>query len=161
MDNEDPAAKAARDQLLIDWREAKSAAAAAVAAERNLRSQVVALLFPTPVRGVNRYPLGNGYAMKLTHDIDYVIGDKELVDPDTREKIPVWVQIQHLEDELAGVNDGLLARLIKWTPELSPSEYRKLDIAFEDQRKLKEAIDAVLTTKDKAPTLELEEPKAK
>lgn len=150
----------ARDALLTNWLKAKSDFMSAQQLERDLRSKVQAMLFPNPRQGAQRYPLGRGYGVKLVHDLQYDLGDKDEAKSGGRS---IEKQVQALEDAICALgNEGpaLAERLIRWKPELSPSEYRKLDCSLEIQAKIKELIDALLTTKPKSPQIDLEEPKA-
>lgn len=153
---------ARRDAEIMAWQAAKPVAAEAVERERELRARVTATLFPTPRKGTQRYDLGGGYKVKLVHGTTYNLGNKDMVDPATNEPIPIKKQVEDLQQAIAELgNEGpmLAERLIKWKPELSASEYEKLNVEFDIEAKAKALIDAILTTKPASPQLELEEPK--
>ena len=145
-----------RDQLLSQWIAAKDQLAVIKETEMELRKQVQAMLFPNPVKGTQRYELGGGYKVKLVHKLNYKLGNKDLVDPDNGNKIPVNDQVEAVMNEIEKCgNEGafLVDRLIKTSYDLSVSEYEKLE---NDQ--IKKLIDSILITSDAAPTLELETP---
>lgn len=151
-----------RDAAIQKWRWLKAQQEAAVKAEREARDVLSALLFPEPVKGTQRYALGQGYNVKLVWDLDYKLGNPDAVSDGA--KVPIVNQVVELEDSIAAVGNigrQLAERLIIWKPELSVSEYKKLDPTFVEQAEIKALIDALLTTKPKAPQLSFEEPKAK
>lgn len=143
---------AERDKRLLAWQAAKEALAVAKEGEMSLRTAAASFMLPEDQRksGVNNVELGNGYVAKLTHKINYnIVGANEAVET--------------VQDEIEKVgNEGafLADRLIKWTPELSLTEYKALDMANPSHVKIKALVDTVLETKSGAPTLEIKEPKA-
>lgn len=154
----------ARNALIQQWLDAKKVSIEAVELEREVRQAVVTMLFPTPKKGTNRYPLNNGYALKFACTERYEIGDKEMVDPATGLAVSLEDQAYGLLDQIAALGQEAEAygkRLIRFKPELSASEYKKLDTDFETQKAVKALIDEVLTIKPNSPQLELEEPKKK
>lgn len=148
------------------WLEAKEKSVAAVDTEREARKTVSATLFPNPVKGTQRVPIGaNGQQIKLVHGWNYTIGDKDKVS-EQGVKIPIYDQVAELEAKIAalGSEGSLLApRLIKWTPSLVETEYLRLvrDDATDVEVQAKELIDAMLTVSEATPQLTLEEPKTK
>jgi len=130
-----------RDMAIMSWRNAKQTLDAAKENEMQMRKNLTNLLFPNPVKGTQRFNLGNGYSIKLVHKLNYKL-DKDRVEQ-ALDKI-----------EAQGPKGELIAeRLVKFTPELSQTEYKLLS---EIDKKI---IDEVLTVEPGAPTLELEEPK--
>lgn len=154
---------ARRDLEIAEWLADKATLDLAKEQERLKREKVSATLFATPKRGTNRYPLNNGYALKLVHGLTYTLGNKDLADDDG-EAIPIAKQVEALEEKIAAIgNTGnlLVKRLIKWTPSLIDSAYRELDKDSEDEMQAKAIIDEILTVKPAAPQLTFEEPKVK
>jgi hypothetical protein len=150
-----------RNAAIQFWLDNKALAVKAVEAERDSRATVAALLFPTPTKGTQRYALAAGYSVKLVYGLDHKLGDKELVSDGV--KVPIAAQVDCLLEAIEGLgNEGpaIASRIVKWTPELSVSEYEKLDLDFPLQAKIKALIDAILTVKPMSPQLSLEEPKA-
>jgi hypothetical protein len=93
----------------------------------------------------------------------YTLGDKDKIDPSTGLKLTKAQQVEPVLDaiEALGERGRLLAdRLVKWTPELSATEYEML-AASEDPIDIqaKTLIDAILTVKPASPELTFEPPK--
>lgn len=155
---------ARRDQAIHTWLNDRSLLTTVKAAENGSRLTVSEILFPQPKKGTNRFYLNNGYAIKLVHGINYTLGDKDLVNVDTQEKIPVDVQVDNILDQIAAVgNEGatLADNLVKWKPELNEKAYLALDPENPTHKRVKELIDSILTTRPASPQLTFEEPKAK
>lgn len=134
--------------LITSWENAKAASANAVELERNLRSQVMAICFPNAKVGTNNLELGRGYTLKAVKKLNYKL-DNDTVDA-AIEKV-----------EALGNEGAFLAeRLVKFKPELSVSEYNKLDAANPTHVKIKALIDDVLTISDGSPTMEVVKPKS-
>lgn len=149
---------------VLAWQRARDVLATAKADEMKLREQLTALLFPTPKKGTQRVKFDNGYAVKLVYKLNYTLGDAELTDPDNGRKIPKTEQVEAVLDEIEKCgNEGafIADRLIKTEYTLSEGEYNKLDLSNPTHVAIKKLIDGVLVIKPAAPTLELEEPKAK
>lgn len=152
-----------KQNAVLGWRAAKSELDAIKETEMSRRKAVTEMLFPTPKKGTQRYDFGQGYQVKLVYKLNYKLGDANLIDEGTGAKISVQDQINDLQDEIdkLGPQAELLnKRLIKWTPDLSVSEYEKLDMGDDVQRQIKLLIEKVLTISEASPTLEFEEPKA-
>ena len=135
---------AAQNALLANWKLAKEQLEVAKEVEMELRKQVQSTFFLSPEKGTQRVDLPYGYKLKLVHKVNYTLGNNDLVN-------------KALDDIATAGNEGtfIAERLVSWKPSLSVSEYNILD------PKYKVIIDKVLTTKDGAPTIEIEEPKAK
>lgn len=145
-----------RDQLLTAWTSAKNQLTAIKEQEMELRKQVQEMLFPKPKKGTQRYELGAGYKIKLVHKINYKLGDKDRIDPDSGNKISIADQVETVMNEIEKCgNEGkfIVERLIKTSYDLSISEYEKLD-----NPEIKKLVDSILITSDGAPSLELEQP---
>ena len=154
---------ARRDSEIQSWLDAKTVSTTAVEAEKEARGKLTATLFPTPKKGTQRYNLNGGYAIKLVYGVRYELGDKDKADAEGN-KISIESQVRAVEETIANLGaeaELLLERLIKWKPELSGSEYEKLDTTNEVQAAIKRELDKLITVKPNSPQLTFEEPKAK
>ena len=138
-----------RDALIPQWQEATKALAAAKEAESALRAEVLKNAFsfnPEALReGTENFELGNGYKLKAVFKISRNLNNEnEAVDK-------VLSKIEKTGPEGAFIAE----RLVKWKPELSVSEYKKLP------EKFKKLFDEVVTSKEAIPSLELVAPKSK
>lgn len=163
-DTEEPEAyRARRNAEIQTWLSAKPALETAKQYEMDCRNKVTTTLFPTPKKGTQRYELGGGYKVKLQHTLTYSLGDKEKT---TDDGLPYSIEQQVLDLEAAITEkypvEGplLLKRLIKWKPEISGSEYEKLDKSNEIEAAVQTMISEHLTVKPGSPQLAFEEPKA-
>jgi hypothetical protein len=142
-----------RNHLLMEWEEQKRILEVAKESEMNLRKQVVAFAFdPEKKSGTENIDIGNGYKLKAVKKITY--GWKKSADGTTVDKEAIEKALQKIE-KTGPVGEHIAAKLVKWTPTLSKTEYDDLD------EKLKKIIDEVIVTDEGAPTLEIVEPKAK
>jgi hypothetical protein len=133
-----------RDKLIVAWKTAKEELAIAKVAESQLRKLVIETLFPThKEEGTENFELGNGYKVKAVFKQTYSLSADDVVG--------CLEQMAEL-DEAGKV---YAERLVKFKPELSTSEYKKLPEPY------KALIDLILTVKPASPSLELVEPKAK
>ena len=137
-----------RDAKILAWEESVKALAAAKDAEAALRKEVLAEAFafdPEALReGTENFELGNGYKLKAVFKISRNLNNEnEAVDK-------VLAKIEKTGPE--GV--FIAERLVKWKPELSVTEYKKLP------EKFKKLFDEVVTSKEAMPALELVAPKA-
>ena len=138
-----------RDAKILAWEAAVKALAAAKDAEAALRREVLAEAFqfdPEALReGTENFELGNGYKLKDVFKISRNLNNEN----DAVDKVLSKI-------EKAGAEGQFVAeRLVKWKPELSVSEYKKLP------EKFKKMIDEVVTSKEATPSLELVAPKSK
>ena len=138
-----------RDAKILAWEAAVKALAAAKDAEAALRKEVLAEAFafdPEALReGTENFELGNGYKLKAVFKISRNLNNEnEAVDK-------VLSKIEKTGPEGAFIAE----RLVKWKPELSVSEYKKLP------EKFKKLFDEVVTSKEAMPSLELVAPKSK
>lgn len=138
-----------RDVKILAWEESVKALAAAKEAEAALRREVLAEAFqfdPEALReGTENFELGNGYKLKAVFKISRNLNNEN----DAVDKVLSKI-------EKAGAEGQFIAeRLVKWKPELSVSEYKKLP------EKFKKMIDEVVTSKEATPSLELVAPKSK
>lgn len=142
----------ARDRLIQNWQDAQKTLERAKEVEMNLRKEVVDFTFdPTKTSGTETIELGNDYKLKAVKKVTY--GFRE----DGEGKIDrkgIELALSRIENN-SPAGAYIAEHLVKWNPSLSLTEYKKLD------DKDKAAIDAVIVTKEGAPTLELVEPKAK
>lgn len=138
-----------RDAKILAWEAAVKALAAAKDAEAALRKEVLAEAFafdPEALReGTENFELSNGYKLKTVFKISRNLNNEnEAVDK-------VLAKIEKTGPE--GV--FIAERLVKWKPELSVTEYKKLP------EKFKKLFDEVVTSKEAMPSLELVAPKSK
>jgi hypothetical protein len=150
-----------RNAEIQHWQQAKFTAVNAVTNERDFRAKVTATLFPTPVKGTQRYDLGGGYKIKLVHGLTYTLGDKDAVD-DEGIKVPIHKQIEDLETVVAALGDAhrvLFEQLVTWEPKISGSLFEKLDKENPIHVTVRDMISEHLTIKPGSPTLDFEEPK--
>lgn len=142
-----PAAPLTKEQKLQKWIDAKKALDAAKDLEMQAREAVVEA-FPFDAdkeEGTQNLPLANGWKLKVVKKLNYNLDN-------TDDKVDKALSaIEKLGPE--GV--FIAERLVKWKPDLSISEYRKLAPKFQN------IIDSVLTKKPGAPSLELIDPNAK
>ncbi len=138
-------------ELITAWQAKKADAAVAVAAERDARAAAVAHIFADAPVGTSTLELTDGFKLKYVRSLNYTL-DKTPVDendPTGDTKLDVALEkLAHTGNDGAFVAE----RVVKWTPELSVGEYKKLTPA---QRAV---IDAVITTKDASPELKIEGP---
>lgn len=143
---------AERDRLLVDWQAKK--AALEVAKENEIAARKLAVMFmhdPNKAGSTENVELGGGYKAKMKVPVRYgfVQNDAGRVDKARIEKALSKI-------EKTGEAGELIAeRLVKWTPELSLTEYKQLSDKF------KTIIDDVIVTSEGTPTLEIVAPKAK
>ena len=156
-----------KDAIVAEWMNARTQGAHWVGYERDtMRPKLVSALFPDPKKGTQRYfdPAGRG-AIKMVYGFDYKLGDKDLVDEATGNKVPIRDQVSAVVDKIEALGGPaariIHERLITWSPSLSETEYLKLDCNDPLQLSIKELIDEILTVKPKTPSLEIEPPKAK
>lgn len=143
---------AERDRLLLAWEESKKALEVAKEKEMEQRKAVVAFAFdPNKESGTERIELGNGYQAKAVKKVNYGFVKTE---DGKLNKAAIDKALAKIE-KVGGVVGELIAeRLVKWTPDLSLTEYKQLD------EKFKKIIDEVIVTSESAPTLEIIAPKA-
>ena len=140
---------ASRDAKILAWEQAVKALAAAKDAEAALRKEVLAEAFafdPEALReGTENFELGNGYKLKAVFKISRNLNNENEAVDKVLSKI-----------EKTGPEGVFIAeRLVKWKPELSITEYKKLP------EKFKKLFDEVVTSKEAIPSLELVAPKSK
>ena len=138
-----------RDAKILAWEESVKALAAAKEAEAALRKEVLAEAFafdPEALReGTENFELGNGYKLKAVFKISRNLNNENEAVDKVLSKI-----------EKTGPEGVFIAeRLVKWKPELSVTEYKKLP------EKFKKLFDEVVTSKEAMPSLELVAPKSK
>lgn len=154
MMNPEQLKQAKRDEALLKWQDASTALENAKVAETQARQEVVKLMFdgkPAP-EGTNNFELGNGYVLKIVGKINYNLS--ESAKPKTPGMVP-WATRTALNELEKTGNEGkfIAERLVKWSPELSLTEYRALAPQY------KAIIDKALTTSDGMPSVSIEAPK--
>ena len=138
-----------RDAKILAWESSVKLLAAAKDAEAALRKEVLAEVFafdPEALReGSENFELGSGYKLKAVFKISRSLNNEnEAVDK-------VLAKIE----KTGPVGVFFAERLVKWKPELSVTEYKKLP------EKFKKLFDEVVTSKEAMPSLELVAPKSK
>lgn len=142
---------AERDRLIMAWQASQTKLAAAKESEMQLRKELVEFAFDQSKQsGTETLELGGGYKLKAGKKLNYGFIKGE--DGKTDRKA-IETALTKIEKDGA-VGELIAERLVKWSPELSISEYKKLD------EKYRKAIDAVIVTSEGAPTLEFIEPAA-
>lgn len=148
-----------RDQMIMQWQQAKAAADSAIALERDLRATIVANAWPVGKRkvGTNNLDLGNGVTLKGVLALTYKLDSAD----DSARTYAAEEAIEALGNEGAFI----ASRLIKWKPELSVSEYKALETegqyANATHVKIKAIIDEVLTISDASPQVSVVYPKGR
>lgn len=129
---------------LQEWHQAVLAAQEAkkvVEAEQALRKEVMALFFPEPVEGTNKFELEAGWSLKATHKIERKVDEAALP--------AVLQQLREM-----GVNPDAL---ICTKPDLDTKAYKSLVQINPDAAHV---FEQALTIKPGSPTVELVPPKA-
>ena len=143
---------AERDRLLLTWEESKKALEVAKEKEMEQRKAVVAFAFdPNKESGTERIELGNGYQAKAVKKVSYSFIKTE---GGKLNKAAIDNALSKIE-KTGPAGELIAERLVKWTPDLSLTEYKQLD------EKFKKIIDEVIVTSEGAPTLEIIAPKSK
>jgi hypothetical protein len=134
-----------KDELVLEWSKSRIALMSAKDKEMFLRNEVIKECFRNhKEEGTENVDLGAGYKLKAVFKQSYTFPDKLKVD-EALSKI----------EALGAEGEYIAERLVKYKPELSISEYKKLDKQYRD------IIDTVIVTKPAYPSLELIEPKVK
>ena len=142
---------AERDRLLLAWEESKKALEVAKEKEMEQRKTVVAFAFDlNKESGTERIELGNGYQAKAVKKVNYGFVKTE---DGKLNKAAIDKALSKIE-KTGPAGELIAERLVKWTPDLSLTEYKQLP------EKLKSIIDEVIVTSEGAPTLEIIAPKA-
>lgn len=129
---------------LQEWHQAVLAAQEAkkvVEAEKALRKEVMALFFPEPVEGTNKFELEAGWSLQATHKIERKVDEASLP--------AVLQQLREM-----GVNPD---PLIRTKPDLDTKAYKSLVQVNPDAAHV---FEQALTIKPGSPTVELVPPKA-
>jgi hypothetical protein len=128
------------DTLVAEWDAADKALAAAKAREKELREQVIEALFKDAPVGTNNHELPTGETLSCVKKLNYKLEtDATML----------------AQGALAGmIGEFLTQRLVKWKPELSVSEYKKLDDIS------RATIDKALTITPATPSLEMKAKKS-
>jgi len=144
--------EAERTRLLVEWEAQKAALEVAKEKEMTARKAVVDFAFdPNKTSGTERIELANGYQAKAVKKINYgFVKDAE----GKLNKRAIDKALERIEKIGGPVGELIAERLVKWTPDLSLTEYKQLD------EKFKKIIDEVIVTSEGAPTLEIIAPKA-
>lgn len=152
-----------RDIAIGDWLHWRKSLETIKTTEMEARNTVSQMLFPSPKKGTQRYPLNAGYSVKLVHVLNYSLGDKDKLN-DAGEKVSVNDQVEAVIteiDALGEVAQLLGERLLKFKYELSVTEYEALDLSNPIQLQVRNLVDKLITVKPGSPQLTFEEPKTK
>ena len=143
-----------QNTLLAEWRASKAALDLAKEQEAQHRARVGMEIFYNARPGANTIELGGGYRCTYTPKINY----KLMVPVDENQQMTINTAMENLADEMRRAsNEGafIFERLVKFKPELSVSEYKKLS------PELKAVVDPYVITSEGAPTLEIKDPAKK
>lgn len=154
MQTPEQIAAAARDAVILDWRAKAEALETAKAQELVARGEV-AKLFPEPKEGTNTIDLGNGYKLKYVHSFNFNLSNSDQPKPESGMEPLATDKALDLIEKMGNEGSFIAERLVKWSPELSITEYRKL---LPDSP-IKKAIDKALKISPAAPKITLETPK--
>lgn len=136
-----------KSALVGQWNNAKLELARAKDRELALREKVINTMFPVQKIGTNNLLLGKGFKLSLVTGIKYeFMKDDETTEAQTAE---AFLNEFCVND----VNGFIAKRLIRWTPEVSKSEYSQM----EPEQKI--IADKYLVSKPISPQLKLIEPK--
>lgn len=139
-----------RDRLLTAWDAAKAKLETAKADEMDLRKVFVAFASDsTKTSGTENIELSNGYVAKTVKKENYGFVKNE---DGKIDKKAIDTALDAIEAKIDGGNI-IAERLVKWTPDLSLTEYKQLPA------EAKALIDAVIVVTAGAPTLEIKAPK--
>ena len=127
------------NDLLMNWQKATTDLLLAKEHEMNMRKHIVGRLFPNAKEGTNNFDLGNGYKLTAVVKFNYKFENND--------------KVQNMIMELERIGSDVSARLVKWKPEPSVTEYRKLTGQH------KAIADAAIVITDAAPSLEIKAPK--
>jgi len=132
-------------QSIHEWSLAKNELSRVKLLELALRAKVIKEVFINhKEEGTENIELGNDYRLKAVFKQSYTFPDKEKLEE-------VLARIEE-----TGETGKLIAkRLVRYKPELSVTEYNKLDNVY------RKAIDEAIVTKPSTPSLDIVEPKVK
>lgn len=140
---------AERDRLLHAWEASKLVLEKAKEDEMKLRVESVRFAFdPNKKSGTERIELGGGWQAKAVKKINFGWIKKD----DKVDKHAIDDALDAIA-KLSPAGEYIAEHLVKWTPDLSKTEYDKLGEAE------KTIIDKVIVTTEGAPTLEIIPPK--
>lgn len=143
---------------LKQWEKQKEEAAKAVAAERLTRAELFAHFFPSPVEGTNTVELEGGAELKGKYPIDRKVDEQAWAAFQKTTVGECLDFLRTLNQPLDGVDPAMpvwqfmrmpVDQLVKWSPELSVTIYRKLTA---EQKTL---MDTCLTSKPGSIAIEI------
>ena len=127
------------NDLLMNWQKATTDLLLAKEYEMNIRKYIMGRLFPNAKEGTNNFDLGNGYKLTAVVKFNYKFESND--------------KVQEMIMEFERIGSDVSARLVKWKPEPSITEYRKLTGQY------KAIADAAIIITDATPSLEIKAPK--
>ena len=128
-----------QNQLLMNWQKATTDLLLAKEYEMNLRKHIISRMFPNAKEGTNNFELGNGYKLTAVVKFNYKFESND--------------KVQEMIMEFERIDSDVSARLVKWKPEPSITEYRKLTGMS------KAIADKAIIITDATPSLEIKAPK--
>ena len=128
-----------QNQLLMNWQKATTDLLLAKEYEMNLRKHIISRMFPNAKEGTNNFELGNGYKLTAVVKFNY--------------KFENLAKVNEMVATLDELDNTIATRLVKWKPEPSITEYRKLT------GQSKAIADAAIIITDATPSLEIKAPK--
>lgn len=143
--------QAERDQLLVEWQQAKKTLDAAKEKELELRKRIVEetdLFDPTKETGTQTVQLGQGWKVKATKGLNYNVANKE------GETFTVLAELDKMGNELIS---HIAKELFSFKPEVRKTKLKELAEISPDAHRL---VESVITTKPATPSLELIPPKS-
>jgi len=127
-----------QNELISRWNHAQNELKAYRELEMDLRKQIVSSLFDASKdEGTDYIELGNGYRLKVVKKLDWKLKNDN----------------NQVDDALEKLDEGTAAMLVKWTPTLSVSNFKKLS------PELQNVFENCLEVKPAAPSLEIVAPK--
>lgn len=126
------------EQKITEWHQAQTALKALAERESVLRAEVVALATGGVFKpGTTNVELVQGWKLKVVQKLNYTVDQ---------------ATFYAIQDKLRGMG-VMVDRLVTWKPALSATEYKLLS------PEQKAEVDAMVTAKPGAPTVELVPPK--
>lgn len=142
------------DGILMLWERTKTILTNAKNDEMSIRKVAVKVFVPQPREGINTVDLGGGYQLKAGVNFSYTL------DSDINKVSEIHAQIA----TYGNYGHIIAPKIFKFSADLVLSEYRLLEedaSTYPEIAAIKKLVDSVLTKTDKAPTLDIKEPKKK
>jgi hypothetical protein len=137
---------------LAEWNKLQANIKSLVAQEAEMRRSLFGSAFPQLNEGTDYFDLGNGYRLKGVQGTSYSLNNS------VKEGLKTDAAVEQIE-KLGPAAEVYAEKLINWKPELSVKAYKDLLLTDPLQKRIKDIIDTVLTTKPSMPTMEIVAPK--